>query len=46
MGKEIDLNKYSEFVNAVTSKESKANNEYIMRWTTLVTYLHSLQKHH
>ena len=36
MGKEIDLNKYSEFVNAVTSKESKANNEYIMRWTTLV----------
>ena len=36
MTKEIDLDKYAEFVDAVTSNESKANNDYIMRWTTLV----------
>ena len=33
---QIDLNKYSEFVDAVTSKESKDNNEFSYRWTTLV----------
>lgn len=33
---QIDLNKYSEFVDAVTSKESKDNNKFTYRWTTLV----------
>jgi len=33
---QIDLNKYSEFVDAVTSKESKDNNDFTYRWTTLV----------
>ena len=33
---DIDLKKYSEFVDAVTSKESKVNNDFIFRWTHLV----------
>ena len=33
---QIDLNKYKEFVDAVTSKESKDNNNFTYRWTTLV----------
>ena len=31
----IDLNKYKEFVNAVTSDESKNNNEFQTRWNNL-----------
>jgi len=33
---QIDLNKYSEFVDAVTSKESKNNDDFSYRWTTIV----------
>jgi len=33
---QIDLNKYKEFVDAVTSNESKNNNNFTYRWTTLV----------
>ena len=33
---QIDLNKYKEFVDAVTSKESKDNSSFTYRWTTLV----------
>ena len=33
---QIDLNKYKEFVDAVTSKESKDNGSFTHRWTTLV----------
>lgn len=33
---DINLKKYSEFVDAVTSKESKVNNDFIFRWTHLV----------
>ena len=36
MTKEIDLKKYAEFVDAVTSKESRENNDFWMQWTTLV----------
>lgn len=31
----IDLNKYKEFVDAVTSDESKNNNEFQTRWNNL-----------
>lgn len=33
---QIDLHKYREFVDAVTSKESKGNNDFTTRWTILV----------
>ena len=33
--KNIDLNKYQEFVDAVTSNESKSNNDFTNRWNTL-----------
>tara|TARA_B100001564_G_C20408615_1_gene564606 strand:- start:174 stop:584 length:411 start_codon:yes stop_codon:yes gene_type:complete len=33
---DIDLNKYKEFVDAVTSVESKRNNEFQTHWTNLV----------
>ena len=33
---DIDLKKYSEFVDAVTSEESKDNNKFTFRWTLLV----------
>ena len=33
--KNIDLNKYQEFVDAVTSNESKNNNDFSTRWTEL-----------
>ena len=33
--KNIDLNKYQEFVDAVTSNESKSNNDFSNRWNTL-----------
>ena len=33
---QIDLNKYKEFVNEVTSKESKNNEDFTQRWVTLV----------
>ena len=36
MGKQIDLNKYKEFVDAVTSDESKNNDNFTNRWVTLV----------
>jgi len=36
MTKAIDLQKYQEFVDAVTSNESKDNNPFTYRWTTLV----------
>jgi NTP pyrophosphatase (non-canonical NTP hydrolase) len=32
----IDLNKYKEFVDAVTSDESKNNDKFTNRWVTLV----------
>ena len=32
---DIDLNKYKEFVDAVTSNESKNNNDFQTRWTHL-----------
>ena len=32
----IDLNKYKEFVDAVTSDESKNNDNFTNRWVTLV----------
>ena len=32
----IDLNKYKEFVDAVTSDESKNNDKFTTRWVTLV----------
>ena len=34
--KNIDLNKYKEFVDAVTSDESKNNDNFTNRWVTLV----------
>jgi|TARA_B110000261_G_scaffold160395_1_gene199939 NTP pyrophosphatase (non-canonical NTP hydrolase) len=36
MSKQIDLNKYKEFVDAVTSDESKNNDNFTNRWVTLV----------
>ena len=33
--KNIDLNKYQEFVDAVTSNESKNNNDFSTRWAEL-----------
>ena len=33
---QIDLNKYKEFVDAVTSDESKNNDTFTNRWVTLV----------
>ena len=36
MSKQIDLNKYKEFVDAVTSDESKNNDKFTNRWVTLV----------
>ena len=33
--KNIDLNKYQEFVDAVTSTESKNNSDFQMRWNGL-----------
>jgi len=33
---QIDLNKYKEFVDAVTSDESRQNGEFQTRWTNLV----------
>ena len=33
--KNIDLNKYKEFVDAVTSNESKSNNDFSSRWNGL-----------
>ena len=33
---QIDLNKYKEFVDAVTSDESKNNDKFTNRWVTLV----------
>jgi NTP pyrophosphatase (non-canonical NTP hydrolase) len=36
MNKQIDLNKYKEFVDAVTSDESKNNDNFTNRWVTLV----------
>ena len=33
---QIDLNKYKEFVDAVTSDESKNNDKFTYRWVTLV----------
>ena len=33
---QIDLNKYKEFVNVVTSDESKNNNAFTDRWVNLV----------
>ena len=32
---DIDLRKYQEFVDAVTSQESKNNNDFQNRWTHL-----------
>ena len=32
---EIDLNKYKEFVDAVTSKESSSNDAFSSHWATL-----------
>ena len=32
---DIDLKKYQEFVDAVTSQESKNNNDFQTRWTIL-----------
>ena len=32
---DIDLKKYQEFVDAVTSQESKNNNDFQTRWTNL-----------
>jgi NTP pyrophosphatase (non-canonical NTP hydrolase) len=36
MTTQIDLNKYKEFVDAVTSDESKNNDKFTNRWVTLV----------
>ena len=33
---QIDLNKYKEFVDAVTSDESKNNDKFTQHWTRLV----------
>ena len=35
MDKKIDLNKYSDFVNQITSQESKDYNSFLRRVTTL-----------
>ena len=32
---EIDLNKYKEFVDAVTSKESSSNDDFSRHWAQL-----------
>jgi len=36
MNKQIDLNKYKEFVDAVTSDETKENGAFTTRWVNLV----------
>ena len=36
MTTQIDLNKYKEFVDAVTSDESKNNDKFTHHWVTLV----------
>lgn len=38
---QLDLNKYKEFVDAVTSEESKSNDAFSSRWNSLENQRHA-----